>query len=78
MDTAIVIPNGYCLSLENLWWVRMLDKDGQNDASRRYQRLMRSALEAAHACFEQHRFFGFTVDDGHPITGYRQIIRLHD
>ena len=27
IDTAIVIPNGFFLSLENLWWVRVMDKD---------------------------------------------------
>lgn len=78
LDVAIVIPNGYFLSLENLWWVRALDQAGQNEASRRYQRLMRRALEAVHRCFDQNLSFDITVDDGRPITGYRRLVRLDD
>lgn len=78
LDTAIVIPNGYFLSLDNLWWVRVLDKDGRNEAAQRYRRLMRRALEAVHRCFDRGERFDITVDDGRPIKGYRRIVRVDD
>lgn len=78
LDVAIVIPDGYFLSLENLWWVRVLDKAGQNEASRKYQRLMRRALEAVHRCFDRKLSFDITVDDGRPITGYRRLVHIDD
>jgi len=76
LDTAIVIPNGYFLSLDNLWWVRVLDKDGQNEASKRYRRMMQRALAAVQECLDQRRSFDITVDDGRKITGYRRQVRL--
>jgi hypothetical protein len=75
-DVAIVIPNGRFLSLENLWWIRVLDKEGQNEASRAYRSLMRQAFEAVHQCLEHKRDFDITVDDGRPIHGYRRVLRL--
>ncbi len=78
LDTAIVIPNGYFLSLDNLWWVRVMDKEGTNEASQQYRRLMQRALAAVHQCFDRHESFDITVDDGRPITGYRQIVRVDD
>jgi hypothetical protein len=78
LDTAIVIPNGYFLSLDNLWWVRVLDKEGKNDASQRYRRLMRRALAAVHECLDHRRSFDITVDDGRKITGYRRQVRIRD
>jgi hypothetical protein len=75
LDTAIVIPNGYFLSLENLWWVRSLEK--ANDSSNAYRNLMRRALAEIHRCLERGADFDVTVDDGHPITNYRRIVRLN-
>ena len=75
-DTAIVIPSGDFLSLENLWWVRSLEK--ANDSSNAYRNLMRKALAEIHRCLERGEDFDVTVDDGHPITNYRRIVRLTD
>ena len=78
LDTAIVIPNGYFLSLDNLWWVRVLDKEGKNEASQKYRRLMRRALEAVHRCLDRGERFDITVDDGRPIEGYRRVVKIDD
>lgn len=76
VDTAIVIPNGYFLSLDKLWWVRVLDQEGQNEASLQYRRLVQRALQAVHQCFDQGRTFDVTIDGGQPIRGYRRILRV--
>jgi hypothetical protein len=77
-DTTIVIPNGYFLSMDNLWWVRALDKEGKNEAAQKYRRLMQRALRKVHECFDRGRDFDITVDDGRPIKGYRRIVRIDD
>jgi hypothetical protein len=77
-DTVIAIPNGYFLSLDNLWWVRALDQEGKNDASQKYRRLMRRALLAVHECFDRDPAFDITLDDGQPIKGYRRIVPIDD
>ena len=78
IDTAIVIPYGYFLSLENLWWVRVLDREGKNDACKRYHNLMRNAIEAIHQAMDMGKDFDITVDDGREIKGYRNITRIDD
>lgn len=78
VDTAIAIPNGSFISLENLWWVRELDRDGKNEASQHYRRLVRRVIEEAHKCFEEGRSFDITVDEGRPIEGYRRVVRVND
>lgn len=78
LDTAIVIPYGYFLSLENLWWVRCLDKEGQNEASKRYNNLMRNAFRAIQKAMELGEDFDITVDDGREIDGYHRVIRISD
>jgi hypothetical protein len=78
LDVAIVIPNGYFLSLENLWWVRVMDKEGKNEAAQKYQRLMKRALDAVHQCLERNQSFDILVDDGRKIQGYRKIVRVED
>jgi len=75
-DLAIVIPYGYFLSLENLWWVRELDPHGRNESSARHRRLMRRAHEAIEEALARHEDFDITVDDGRPIEGYRRIVRI--
>jgi hypothetical protein len=77
-DVAIAVPSGFFLSLENLWWVRVLDKEGRNEASQAYQRLMRRAFAAVHDCLRREQDFDITVDDGRPIRGYRRVIHLSD
>ena len=78
LDTAIVIPNGYFLSLENLWWVRAMDKERQNETGQRYTRLLQRALKAVHECFDRHETFDITVDDGRPIEGYGRLVHIND
>lgn len=78
VDVAIAIPDGYFLSLENLWWVRVLDKEGKNEASQKYRRLMRRALLAVQECFDQQMTFDITVDDGRNLQGYGRVLRITD
>ncbi|MCX8156099.1 MAG: hypothetical protein N3J91_06610 [Verrucomicrobiae bacterium] len=75
---AIVIPDGCFLSLEHLWWVRVLDRDGKNAASQRYQRLMRRALLAMQDCWDRGWTFDVVVDDGRAPRLYPRVIRVHD
>ncbi|MBI4578995.1 MAG: hypothetical protein HY718_04790 [Planctomycetes bacterium] len=77
-DLAVAIPDGYFLSLENLWWVRVLDPKGQNEASARYRRLMRRAFREIEAAFDRGEDFDVTIDDGREITGYRRVVRITD
>jgi hypothetical protein len=78
VDVAIAIPDGYFLSLENLWWVHVLDKEGRNEASQKYRRLMQRALKAVQACFDTKQTFDLTVDDGRKFKGYGKVIRIND
>jgi hypothetical protein len=76
VHTVILIPNGYFLSLEDLWWVRVLDKDGKNEASLKYRRLMQRALAVVHECFDKGWDFDIAVDDGRKFFGYRRVVRV--
>jgi len=78
LDKAIVIPYGYFVSLENLWWVRVLDPEGKNEASLRYRRLMQNTLRAYHEALDQGEGFDFVIDTGKEPTGYRKIVRISD
>lgn len=78
LDTAIVIPNGYFLSLRNLWWVRVLNKEGKNEASRRYKRLMKRAMKAIHEAMDRGEEFDILVDDGREMRNYRKIVQITD
>ncbi|HOW70549.1 MAG TPA: hypothetical protein PKY77_08110 [Phycisphaerae bacterium] len=77
-DLAIVIPYGYFLSVDNLWWVRVMDAEGKNEASARYRRLMRRAHAAIQQAFDRKLDFDITVDDDREITGYRDVLRITD
>jgi hypothetical protein len=77
-DLAITIPYGYFLSLDNMWWVRVMDVEGKNDASVRFRRLMQRAHQAIETALDQKQDFDITVDDGREIIGYRKIIRITD
>ncbi|MCL6630485.1 MAG: hypothetical protein K6U00_12895, partial [Armatimonadetes bacterium] len=85
-DTVIVIPYGYFLSLQhggsnihaNLWWVRELDTEGQNESSKRYRRVMERAHKAVIECYERGEDFDITVDDGRKIVGYKRVVRISD
>jgi hypothetical protein len=78
LDKAIAIPYGYFPSLENLWWVRVLDREGKNDASMRYRRLMKRLLGEVHAAMDADERFDITVDDGRQIRGSRAVVRISD
>lgn len=78
LNTAIVIPYGYFISLRNLWWVRVLDPGGKNQASREYRRLVRRVLSEAHRALEAKEDFDIVVNDGREIRGYRQVISAGD
>ena len=71
-DAVILIPNGSLVSFESLWWVRVMDKEGKNEASQQYRRFMRRVLEVVEDCFARHESFDVTVDDAHPLDGYRR------
>lgn len=85
-DKAIVIPYGYFLSLAHLganihghlWWVRELDREGRNESSQRYRRVMERAHKAVIEAFDNGENFDITVDDGREITGYRSVVRISD
>ncbi len=78
LDTAIVIPYGYFLSLENLWWVRALDKDKNNDAYQRYHKLMNNAIKAIQEALDKGEDFDIVVDDGREIRGYKKVVMIKD
>ncbi len=75
LDRAIVIPYGFFPSLRNLWWVRVLDPEGKNEASREYGHLMQSALGAYHEALDQDEDFDFVIEPGRKIEGYREVVK---
>lgn len=78
LDKAIAIPYGYFLSLENLWWVRALDKDKNNETYQRYYRLLNNAIRAVHEALDSGEEFDIVVDDGREITGYKKVVMIKD
>ncbi len=87
IDRLILIPYGFFLVLESplnrrhpwdLWWIRDLDRFGQNEASQRYRRLMRAAFEQIDEAFDRGESFDIAVDDDTPPVGYRSVIRVSD
>jgi hypothetical protein len=78
IDRAIAIPYGYFVSLRYLWWVRALDREGRNEASIRYARLLRRVIAEVHEAFEKGEDFDIAVDEGRPIEGYRKVLRIGD
>ncbi|GMU24728.1 MAG: hypothetical protein AMXMBFR13_48000 [Phycisphaerae bacterium] len=87
LDKAIAIPYGYWLTLESpttrkvssdLWWVRELDPEKQNESSQRYRRLMRNAFTEVQKALDAGESFDITIDDGREISGYRKVVRVKD
>lgn len=78
LDLAIVIPYGCFVSLENLWWVRVLDKERRNEASRRYARLLRRVFSEVHRAFDAGEDFDIVVEAASPPKGYRKAVRVTD
>ena len=60
----------------DLWWVRELDSEGKNDASKRYNRLRKRVMTEVHNAFDAGESFDIVVDDGRPTTGYRHVVRI--
>ncbi len=77
-DLAIVVPYGYFLSLENLWFIRELDPKGENESSVRYRKLLNRGFQAVNEALDRGEDFDITVDDGRDIVGYQRVIRLAD
>ena len=65
-------------ALENLWWVRVLDPQGTNEAARQYRRLMQNTLRAYHEALDRNEDFDFAIDVGTEPAGYRRIVRVGD
>ncbi|HLU48853.1 MAG TPA: hypothetical protein VK116_12245, partial [Planctomycetota bacterium] len=87
IDRAIVLPYGYFAALESptgrqnpwdLWWVREMDRAGENEASKRFRARMRRLVEEVHRSFDEKADFDITVDDGTAPRGYRKVIRIED
>lgn len=78
LDKVVTIPYPYFVSLRNMWWLRVLDPEGKNEASQKYARLMRRTIAAVHEAMEAGEDFDITVDDGREIKGYRQVVRITD
>lgn len=85
VERAIVLPRGSFLFIESptarrnpwdLWWLRALDPAGENEASRRYRGFRRRALSEVHRALDTGTDFAITVDDGRPIDGYREVVRI--
>lgn len=86
-DKLITIPYGYIPVLESptnrkhcwdLWWVREMDPEKQNEASQRYRRLMRRLFEEVHDALDAGEDFDITIDGAQPTTGYRQVVHVTD
>jgi hypothetical protein len=87
LDKLILIPYGYFLTLESptgrkqpfdLWWVREMDAEGKNESSQRYRRLMRNAISEVIKSCDAKEDFDISVDDGEPVRGYRQVVKVSD
>lgn len=87
LDKVILIPYGYFLTLESstnrrhggdLWWVRELDPEKQNESSRRYRRLVTRVFTEVNKALDAGEEFDITIDDGRAVRGYRQIVRATD
>jgi len=78
VDTAIVIPWGQFLELGDVWWLRALDKEGKNEYSQRFARLMRRAHAEIHAAMDRNEDYDVVVDTGKPVEGYRKVVRISD
>ncbi len=78
IDTAIAIPYGYFLSLDNLWWVRVLDQEAKNEAYKKYENLVRNAVKAIHQAMDQGHDFDILVNDGRDIKGYKNVVNIDD
>lgn len=76
IDVAIVIPKGMFVSLEDLWWVREMDREGKNESSLAYKRLVKNTLETSRSCLDRNLDFDILPDEPEKIRGYREVIRV--
>jgi hypothetical protein len=77
-DKLILLPNGYFATYANPSWLHCLDKEGKNEESQKYHRLMCRTAKAVDECFRRGEDFDITVDDGRPIKGYRRVVKLSE
>ncbi len=75
-DTVITLPNGYFITLANLDWLLAPNEGGDSAESQTYHRLQRRTVDAVEQCYQRHRDFDITIEDGHPITAYRHVVKL--
>jgi len=73
VDTLITIPDGYFAALTDISWIHLSDQELQ-----KYHRVLERTVKAAEICFERGRDFDLAIDDGHPIRGYKRVIRVTD
>jgi len=78
LDTAVVVPAPYFVSIWNLEWIGELDPERKSESSRRYHALMRNALTEILGCLDRNEDFDVVIDAGQEITGYRRLIRVPD
>lgn len=76
IDVAIVIPKGMFVSLEDLWWIREMDREGKNESSLMYKRLVKNTLDTVRACLDRNLDFDIIPDEPEKIRGYREVIRV--
>jgi hypothetical protein len=69
-DAVIAIPNGYFLSFRDFHW--------SSDTGGKYRRVLIRALTAVKQCFDRGEDFDITINDGHPLEGYRRVIKIDD
>ena len=75
-DAVITIPNGWFLSLDDPVWMRGFDKEGKSGEPGFYRELQRQTLRTARESLKRGESLDITIDDGHRITGYRNVKRI--
>ncbi|MCX6923015.1 MAG: hypothetical protein NT154_07380 [Verrucomicrobia bacterium] len=77
-DKLLLLPNGYFATYADPARMHCLDKEGKNEASQKYQRLMRRTVNAVQDCFRKGEDFDIAIDDGRAFRGYRRVVKLSE
>ena len=77
-DKVLLLPNGYFATYADPARLHCLDKEGKNEESQNYARLMRRTVNAVEECFRKGEDFDISVDDGKRFKGYRRVVRLSE